>query len=96
MAGAGRRLPPRGKRDRIAETAQSALVARILPDSLRGSGFGLLGGVQAFGDFASSAIVGLLWVAVSPTAGFVYAAAWMAASVLTSALLRPPEKAQSP
>lgn len=61
----------------LAETAESALVARLLPDRLRGSGFGVLGGVQSLGDFASSAMVGLLWSAVSPAAGFVYAAAWM-------------------
>jgi MFS family permease len=69
----------------LAETAESALVARLVPDRLRGSGFGLLGGVQSFGDFASSAAVGLLWTTVSPTAGFAYAAAWMAASLLASA-----------
>jgi MFS family permease len=61
----------------LAETAESALVARLLPDRLRGSGFGILGGVQSFGDFASSAAVGVLWTAVSPTAGFLYAAGWM-------------------
>jgi MFS family permease len=61
----------------LAETAGSALMGRLLPDHLRGSGFGLLGGVQSLGDFASSAVVGLLWTTVSPTAGFAYAAAWM-------------------
>jgi hypothetical protein len=67
-------------------------VARLLPDRLRGSGFGLLGGVQAAGDFASSAAVGLLWTAVSPTVAFAYAAAWMIASVLASlaTLVAPP------
>ena len=76
----------------LAETAESALVARLLPDRLRGSGFGLLGGVQAAGDFASSAAVGLLWTAVSPTVAFAYAAAWMIASVLASlaTLVAPP------
>ena len=68
----------------LAETAESALVARLLPDHLRGSGFGLLGGVQSVGDFASSAIVGVLWTAVSSTVGFAYAAAWMAVSALAS------------
>jgi MFS family permease len=62
----------------LAETAESALVARAVPDRLRGSGFGLLGGVQSFGDFASSAAVGLLWSTVSATAGFAYAATCMA------------------
>jgi MFS family permease len=68
----------------LAETAESALVARMLPDRLRGSGFGLLGGVQSFGDFASSAAVGLLWAAVSPAVAFAYAAGWMAVSVLAA------------
>ena len=74
----------------LAETAESSLVARLLPDRLRGSGFGLLGGVQSLGDFVSSAAVGLLWSAVSPLAGFVYAAVCMAiaatATLRTSAM----------
>jgi hypothetical protein len=49
---------------------------------LAGSGFGLLGGVQSLGDLASSAVVGLLWTAVSPTVGFAYAASWMFVSLL--------------
>jgi len=71
----------------LAETAESALVATLLPEHVRGSGFGLLGGVQSFGDFASSAAVGLLWTAISPTAGFLYAAAWML--IATAATIRP-------
>lgn len=71
----------------LAETAESALVARLLPDRLRGSGFGLLGGVQSLGDFASSAMVGLLWSLVSPIGGFVYAAVWML--VACTATIRP-------
>ena len=62
----------------FAETAESALVARLLPEELRGSGFGALGGVQAFGGLASSAAVGLMWSGISPSAGFLYAAGWMA------------------
>ena len=61
-----------------AESAESALVARLLPEELRGSGFGVLGGVQSFGGLASSAAVGLLWSGISPAAGFLYAACWMA------------------
>lgn len=68
----------------LAETAESALFARLLPDHLRGSGFGLLGGVQSFGDFASSAVVGVLWSAVSPLAGFAYAAGWMVVSLVAA------------
>ena len=71
----------------FAETAESALMARLLPDRLRGSGFGLLGGVQSLGDFASSAAVGLLWTLVSPTVGFVYAAAWMTVSLASAGVI---------
>jgi MFS family permease len=69
----------------MAEPAESTLVARLLPDRLRGSGFGLLGGLQSAGDFLSSATVGLLYAAVSPTAGFAYAAAWMALALAAAA-----------
>jgi len=68
----------------LSETSESTLVSKMLPDKLRGSGFGLLGGVQSFGDFASSAVVGLLYVAVSPAVGFFYAAGWMILSLFAS------------
>jgi MFS family permease len=71
----------------LAETAESTLVAQLLPDRLRGSGFGLLGGLQSVGDFLSSAIVGLLYVAVAPTVGFAYAAVWMVLAVSATVLL---------
>lgn len=74
----------------FAETAESTLVAQMLPDRLRGNGFGVLGLVQSLGDLASSVVVGLLWAAFSATVGFAYAGAWMLASVVCSRLLRPP------
>jgi MFS family permease len=75
----------------LAETAESTLVAQLLPDRLRGSGFGLLGGLQSAGDFLSSAIVGLLYVTVAPTVGFAYATAWMVLAVAVTVWLRPRE-----
>jgi MFS family permease len=84
----------------LAEPAESTLVARLLPDRLRGSGFGLLGGLQSAGDLLSSATVGLLYAAVSPTAGFAYAAAWMGLAVAAAAwpggIRRRPDTAASP
>jgi MFS family permease len=59
------------------ETAQAAAVAHLAPDGLRGSAFGMLATVQSLGNFAASAIAGLLWTLVSPTAAFLYATAWM-------------------
>lgn len=61
----------------LAEPAESTLLAQLLPAHLRGSGFGILGALQSFGGLASSAVVGLIWTAASPTAAFFYAAAWM-------------------
>lgn len=72
----------------LAEAAESTLVAQLLPDELRGSGFGVLGGLQAVGDLAASAVVGLLWTLVSPTVAFMYAAGWMVLSLLASARTR--------
>lgn len=65
----------------LAETAQSALVAGLLPDRLRGSGFGVLGAVQAGGTLLASSIAGVLYAAISPTAAFCYIAAWMVLSL---------------
>jgi len=72
----------------LAETAESTVVALMLPDRLRGNGFGVLGLVQSFGDLGASLVAGVLWATVSPAVAFGYAATWMAASVLASALLR--------
>jgi MFS family permease len=60
-----------------AETAETAAVAGLAPEQLRGSAFGLLAAVQAVGNLAASAIAGVLWTAVSPTAAFLYVATWM-------------------
>jgi MFS family permease len=60
-----------------AETAQHSAVAALAPEGIRGSAFGLLATVQAFGNFAASAIAGLVWTAVSPKTAFLYLAPWM-------------------
>lgn len=68
----------------LAETAESALVAQILPDRLRGSGFGVVGGIQAVGNIIGTVVAGILYTALSPTAAFIYAAAWMTLSFASS------------
>lgn len=72
----------------FAETAESTLVALSLPDRLRGNGYGVLGLVQSLGDLGASVVAGVIWSVVSPTAAFAYAAAWMAAAVIASRLIR--------
>ena len=59
------------------ETAQHSAVAALAPADLRGSAFGMLATVQSLGNFAASAIAGILWTAVSPTAAFAYLTCWM-------------------
>jgi MFS family permease len=80
----------------LSETSESALVAGAVPDHLRGSGFGALGGIQSAGDVVSSVSVGILYATVSPGAAFAYAAGWMALSFATSSWLIVKEKEPSP
>jgi MFS family permease len=70
------------------ETAEHAAVAHLAPAALRGSAFGLLATVQSLGNFAASAIAGLLWTLVSPTAAFTYAAAWMLLALIAFTVTR--------
>lgn len=80
----------------LAETAESALVARALPDRLRGSGFGVVGGIQAVGNIVGTVVAGILYTFVSPVAAFGYAAAWMLLSVAASAIFTQRTPARSP
>jgi len=58
----------------ITDALERAIAADLLPENLRGTGYGTLATVNGIGDFASSAVVGLLWTSVSPLAGFGYGA----------------------
>jgi MFS family permease len=72
----------------LAEPTESAVVAQLLPDRLRGSGFGVLGAVQAIGDLVATVTAGLLYTLISPAVAFGYAAAWMVAAAIASGALR--------
>ena len=74
----------------LAETAESALIARILPDELRGSGFGVVGGIQAVGNIVGTVVAGVLYATVSPAAAFTYAGAWMLLSACAASVFRAP------
>jgi MFS family permease len=80
----------------LAETAQSATVALMLPDHLRGNGFGALGLIQSLGDLGATVVAGLLWALWSPAAAFGYAATWMLASLLVSAVPAGPRRPPAP
>jgi MFS family permease len=61
----------------FVETAENHAVASLAPAEIRGSAFGFLAAVQAFGNLAASAVAGILWTAISPRAAFLYLAGWM-------------------
>ena len=71
----------------FAETAESTMVAVMLPDHLRGNGYGVLGLVQSAGDLGASLVVGVIWATVAPGLAFGYAAAWMVASLVAVVLV---------
>jgi MFS family permease len=73
----------------LAEPTQSAVISQLLPDRLRGSGFAVLGAVQATGDLVATVVAGLLYTLASPGVAFGYAAAWMAVAVVAAGMLRP-------
>jgi MFS family permease len=72
----------------LAEPTESAVVAQLLPDRLRSSGFGVLGAVQAAGDVVATVVAGLLYALISPAVAFGYAALWMLAAAIASGTLR--------
>ena len=59
----------------LVDSMEGAIAASMLPEQLRGTGYGVLSTVIGVGDFASSFIVCALWSRVSPAAGFGYGAA---------------------
>jgi MFS family permease len=69
------------------ETSEHAAVATLAPPDVRGSAFGLLAAIQSFGNIVASGIAGLLWSLVSPTAAFLYLAAWAGLSILVLGFL---------
>jgi MFS family permease len=55
------------------DALEGALAADLLPEVVRGTGYGVLATVNGVGDFLSSIVVGLLWTAFNPVVGFAYA-----------------------
>lgn len=70
----------------VQEALDSTVTANMVAPETLSTSYGALGGVNGAAKFVSSAAVGVLWTAVSPTFSFGLAAAFMAAGDL--ALLR--------
>lgn len=62
----------------VEKSLEAAVTADLVPGASRGTAFGLLGSVNGVGDLVASALVGMLWTYVSPTAGFGAAGVLMA------------------
>lgn len=54
------------------QSLERAIAADLVPVEVRSTGFGVLATVNGIGDFVSSLVVGVLWSAFSPAAGFAY------------------------
>jgi MFS family permease len=67
----------------VWETLESSTAATLLPDNVRGVGFGVLSTVNGLGDFLSSFLVGVFW-ALSPglSMGFVIATSLTGAAII--------------
>lgn len=73
------------------QSLERAIAADIAPIEVRSTGFGVLASVNGIGDLISSAIVGALWTAFSPTVAFSYAFIVTAAgAIITIIALRAP------
>lgn len=59
----------------VEEALEDSIAADLVPRAQHGMAFGTLAAVNALGDFGSSLLIGLLWSAVSPAAGFAAAGA---------------------
>ena len=67
----------------VWETLENSTAASILPDSVRGVGFGVLATINGIGDFASSFLVGVFW-AIAPvlSMGFVIVMSLLGAGII--------------
>ncbi|MDQ6948467.1 MAG: MFS transporter, partial [Actinomycetota bacterium] len=67
----------------LVDTGQGSYAAELLPDNIRGRGFGLIGLVDALGDLVANVVVGVLFTVATPAAGFIFAAVMSSAGAAT-------------
>ena len=75
------------------QSLEKSLAAELIARETRGTGFGVLATANGIGDLVSSIVVGVLWSAVSATAGFVYAAAFAVVGAIIVGTSRAPAQA---
>ena len=72
----------------VQEALEAVVTAELVGTDKLGTGYGALGTVNGTGKFVSSALVGVLWTAVSPMAGFGLAALLMVGGTVALTRLR--------
>ncbi|MBN1461222.1 MAG: MFS transporter [Armatimonadetes bacterium] len=70
------------------DSLEGAITADRVERANRSTAYGVMATVNGVGDFAASAVVGLLWTLVSPTVAFAYAAALMWSGAGSLAMIR--------
>jgi MFS family permease len=71
----------------VNEALEDSMAAELVSDEQHGMAFGTMAAVNAVGDFGSSLLIGLIWSAYSPAAGFAVAGSLFLAGLIV--LLRP-------
>jgi MFS family permease len=56
------------------DALEGAMAADLLPEDLRGTGYGVMATINGLGDLVSSIMVGFLWTSLAPGFGFAYSA----------------------
>lgn len=74
----------------VQEALESTVTASLIDAKTLATGYGTLGTVNGVAKFASSTLVGFLWTAVAPVAGFAVAALLMLGGTLALARLPRP------
>ena len=78
----GRVLLHRRAGHRVRGDSRERRRRSLSEEQVRGSAFGALATIQSLGNFAASAIAGVLYTVVSPRAAFLYLAVWMVVAVI--------------
>jgi MFS family permease len=70
----------------IYDALEGSIPAGMIRSEERGTAYGLMGAVNGVGDLIASVLVGTLWTAVSPVAGFCCAGVLMIAGGVAMAM----------
>lgn len=70
------------------DTLEGSIAADLLPEEVRGTGYGVLATINGIGDLVSSIMVGFLWTSFAPGVGFVYSAFLFVAGALVILKMR--------